>query len=184
MEIKITLDQKALDLIDQIPIMIRYKCVDQALKAMAKPIVERAKAIAPSSRKSGSRKKWGKNKTKHFDPAAWAQDDSGKHISSKVKRTQRGGILFVGATHPRGNKQQFLTPKAEQKIQYFWGKPGQIITRRGATFVNRTSPKVVQLPRAKRFIQRAFDETIGSQRAAFESTLQTAIQTQLIPMIK
>jgi len=153
--IKIEFDEAQLAKLMQIPLLMRLGPSERVLKAMAKPVIEKAKAIAPSSRASGTRKKWS-NKYKK-NPAY--QNDSGKHITSKFLRNNKGGLLIIGGAHPQANKQNYDSGKP-RKVMY-WGKD--------AGKVKRIDPK-------ERFMQRAYDETRGAQISAGNTQLEKELK--------
>jgi hypothetical protein len=159
LEIEIHFDEAQIKKLLDIPLHLRLGPAERVLKAMAKPVVDKAKAIAPSSIKSGNRKKWGKNKTKHFDPASWSATESAKHIGYVYRKTERGGYLVVGGKSPASNKLNFDSGKP-RKVMY-WGKDA------GKT--KRIDPK-------DRFMQRAFDETRSQQISAGNTQLEKELK--------
>jgi hypothetical protein len=150
LEIQITFDEAQIEKLLKIPLLMRLGPAERVLKAMAKPVIERAKSIAPSSKRSGTRKKMGKNVTDKFvGKAANTVDDSGKHIGMKYIKTERGGLMIVGGKYPRANKQNYEAGD-KRKIVY-WGK--------------KTS-KIKRINPSERFMQKAFDETKPQQITA------------------
>lgn len=145
LEIQITFDEAQIQKLLEIPLLMRLGPAERVLKAMAKPVIERAKSIAPSSRQSGTRKKWSK---KYKDNPNY-QEDSGKHIGMKYIKTERGGLMIVGGKYPRANKQNYEAGD-KRKIVY-WGK--------------KTS-KIKRINPSERFMQKAFDETKQEQITA------------------
>ncbi|NBW22290.1 MAG: hypothetical protein EBR82_81495, partial [Caulobacteraceae bacterium] len=113
MSIKIdfTFDEYQIAKLTQIPELLRLGPAERCLKAMAKPIAERAKSLAPSSRVTGTRKKWS---AKFNKDAKW-QIDSGKQMGIKTIRHNKGARVYIGAKWPKGNKQQFdASPKGRR----------------------------------------------------------------------
>jgi len=55
LEIQINFDEAQVEKLLQIPLLMRLAPAERVLKAMAKPVIDRAKSIAPSSRRSGTR---------------------------------------------------------------------------------------------------------------------------------
>jgi hypothetical protein len=154
LKIEIKFDENELKKLAKIPEFVRYKAADKALKAMAKPVIEKAKSIAPDSRATGTRKKWSR---KYKDDSKW-QIDSGKNISSKVIKNDSGAVTYIGATFPKGNKQQFnASPDGRKEV--FWGRP---------------QGTVYKPP--ERFIQKAFDETRSAQQSAFVASLEASMK--------
>ena len=144
LSIEFTIDEALMRQLDRIPELIRLGPMDRCLTALARPVVAKAKQLAPSSRSTGSRRKWSE-KLKN-DPK-WAID-SGKHMSSKVHKGNKVTMVYIGAKCPKGNKQQF------------WANP------KG----KRAGRKVIQRP-DPHFLQKAFDETRSQQVAAFNAQL-------------
>jgi len=148
-ELKLELNDQAIQQLRRIPILLRLGPAERTLKAMAKPIVDRAKAIAPSSVKSGSRKKWGKNKTAKFDPASWAKNEARNNIGYVYRKGENGGYLVIGGKNPNANSLNFDSGK-RRKV-FYWGKD--------AGKVKRVEP-------SQRFMQKALDETKSAQESA------------------
>ena len=155
LEIQINFDEAQIQKLLKIPLLMRIGPAERVLKAMAKPVIERAKSIAPSSRRSGTRKKWSK---KYKDNAAY-QEDSGKYIAMKFIKTERGGLMIVGGKYPRANKQNYEAGD-KRKIVY-WGK--------------KTS-KIKRINPSERFMQKAFDETRTQQITAGNEQLVKEIK--------
>lgn len=155
LSIEIKFEQAQLDKLMQIPLLMRLGPSERVLKAMAKPVVAKGKAIAPSSRASGTRKKWSK---KYKNNQAY-QNDSGQHIGYVFRKNNGGGILVIGGKHPQANKQNFDAGK-DRKVMY-WGKD--------SGKVKRVDPK-------DRFMQRAFDETRAEQITAGNAQLEKELK--------
>jgi hypothetical protein len=154
-EINIEFNENMIRSLERIPALLRVDAGDRCLRAMAKPVVERAKQLAPSSRQSGSRKKWSQ---KLKGDAKW-NVDSGRHIAAKVSKLQRGVRVYIGASFPKGNKQQFdASPKGRR--MFFWGKD---------------SGRIKQRPNPH-FLKKAFDETKSQQIEAFNTQLKAELQ--------
>jgi hypothetical protein len=154
-DINITFDESQIQRLLKIPILMRLKPAENVLKAMAKPVIDRAKSIAPSSRRSGTRKKWSR---KYKDNPAY-QEDSGRHIGRKFIRTGSGGLVIIGGIYPRANKQNYEAGD-KRKIVY-WGKK--------TSKIKRINPK-------ERFMQKAFDETRTQQVTAGNEQLEKEIK--------
>jgi len=155
LSIQIEFNEATLAKIMQIPLLMRLGPSERVLKAMSKPIIEKAKAIAPNSITSGTRKKWGK---KYKDNAAW-QISSGKHIKTKYLKNERGGVLIVGGDHPKANKLNFEA--GTQRKVFYWGVD---------------SGKIKRIAPSERFMQRAFDETKAAQQSAGYAQLEKEIK--------
>lgn len=159
LSIEIKFDQAQIDKLMQIPLLMRVGPAERVLKAMAKPVLDKAKALAPSARKAAAyvlkdtrtnREKEGARTTAKFvGRSANSVDDSGKHLGSVFRRNNRGGILIIGGKHPKANKQNYDAGK-QRKVMYWGRNPG--ITK-------RIDPK-------DRFMQKAFDETRSAQISA------------------
>ena len=154
-KIEFTFDEKQIEQLMQIPELLRLKPAERCLIAMAKPVVERAKALAPSSRVTGTRNKWS---AKLKNDAKW-QIDSGKHMGSKTVRHNKGARVYIGAKWPNGNKQQF-DAKADGRRHILWGRD-----------TGRLRPR----PRPH-FLQKAYDETKSQQLKAFQDQLAIEIK--------
>ncbi len=155
LQIKVEMDFRALEMLEKIPQMLQFAVADKVMLAMVKPVVDRAKELAPSSRESGTRKKWS---AKYKSNNKW-QVDSGRHMGSKTVRYDRGAIVYVGAKYPTGNKQQFNSNSEKGRKEVLWGR----------------STGRVYKPK-ERFIQRAYDETRDAQFRAFEAELQRQVK--------
>lgn len=154
MKIEVTFNDAQIELLESIPMLIQYAVADKCMKAMVKPIAERAKDVLPSSRSTGTRKKWSK---KYKQNAAW-QINSGRHVGAKVVKYQRGATAYVGPTYPKGNKQQFNSNKERGRRVFYWGKNA------GQVYIPDERP-----------MQRAYDETRDAQMTAFMTTLTNEI---------
>lgn len=152
MNLEIKINEAEIAKLAKIPVWLQLNAIDKALKAMATPIIAKAKAIAPSSRETGTRQGWS---AKYKNDPKW-QIDSGREIGSKTVKTKNGAIAFVGVRHPRGNKQQFNQAKDGREVVY-WGR------RTGL----RYRPPY-------RFMDRAFDETRSQQDSAFVASIQSS----------
>jgi hypothetical protein len=163
-DIQFKLDNTQLEKLSKIPIFVRQAVIDKAMPAMAKPIMEKAKDIAPKSLQTETRNKWSKNKknppTKNFNYKTWKKDQSADYMGYRTYKNPDGVGLKVGSKGPKGNKQRFNQGKNHQRRVVYWGKP------QGFTY----RPK-------ERFMQRAYDETIPQQLTAFETALRRAMET-------
>lgn len=156
LDLEIHFDEAQIAKLLNIPLHLRLGPAERVLKAMAKPVVAKAKAIAPSSRRSGTRKKWS---AKYKNNASY-QNDSGKSIGFVYRKNDRGGYLVIGGLHPQANKQNFDSSDKGRKVKY-WGKD--------AGKVKRIEPK-------ERFMQKAFDETRPQQIAAGNKQLEIELK--------
>lgn len=157
--IKIEMDETQIRMMNAALAKFQFGVVDKAVKAMTKPIIEKAKAIGPNSRRSGTRKKWGKKTTPKFNPGVWARDESSKHIASKILRTSRGAWIVVGGSYPRANKLNFNSNHDKGRKEVLWG---------------RVSGRMWKAP--DDFMKRAYDETKSSQMSSFNTALAEALR--------
>jgi hypothetical protein len=159
LSLTLDLDEAMIAKLMQVPLHLRLAPSERVLKAMAKPIIEKAKYIAPSSRKSGTRNKWSE---KYKSNAAY-QNDSGQSLGMVYRKTESGGYLMVGGKHPQANKQNYDSGK-DRTIKLWGRNPVKYpITNK------RVDPK-------DRFMQRAFDETRDAQLSAGFKQLETEIK--------
>ena len=158
-ELKIEFSEAQLAKLLRIPILLRLGPAERTLKAMAKPILQRAKAIAPSSVKSGTRKKWGKNKTAKFDPSSWSKNEARNNLGVVYRKGENGGYLVIGGKSPNANSLNFDAGK-RRKVFYWGVDQGR---------VKRVAP-------SERFMQKALDETKSAQVAAGFAQLEKELK--------
>lgn len=177
MSVSIEINQALIKAVEDIPLTLRNGPLGRCLGAFGKPIATNASSLARSSRESGSRERW----SKKFKNNAAFQNDSKHHFSHKVGRS--GIVVWVGATYPKGNKQQFVMPfkKGDSYTRYHWGKPGQVITttsRKGTVYTRNANskPTTANFPRQDRAVVRAFDRSQSSAESAFLNQLQKEIK--------
>lgn len=157
LEIKFEFDEPSLAKLDKAMKGLNFAIADKSLRAAGKPIVERAKMLAPSSRRSKSREKW----SEKYRSKANYQNDSGKEIGLKYLKNPRGGVLYVGAKYPKGNKLQFSNPiKKRSRRVFYWGKD--------AGFSLPLDPD--------RFLVRAVRETKAAQLSEFNRAIDSALK--------
>ncbi|MEI6358726.1 MAG: hypothetical protein WCO50_00180 [Synechococcus sp. ELA619] len=168
MSVSIQINEELIKAVGDIPITLRNGPLGRCLGSFAKPIAQTAGSLATSSRASGSRLKW----SKKFKDNPRFQNDSKKHFGHKVLKSAVG--VLVGATHPQGNKQQFVMPakRGETYTRHSWGKLGSTIvyrSRTGKTYtrINRSKPTLASFPQAERATVKAFRQSGGSAEAAF-----------------
>ena len=155
MDIKITFDESQLDKLMKIPVLMRLGPAERILKAMAKPIVVRAKAIAPNSRVSSGNDGPTRDKMSANTKAKWPE--SGKnHIRMIYRKGDGGGYLVIGANDPLGNSFNFDSSNKGRKV-FYWGKD---------------SGKIKRVEPSQRFMQKAFDETRSAQVSAGNAQLE------------
>jgi hypothetical protein len=175
--------QSELKKLENLVAHIQYEVTDKALQSAAKPVIAKARAIAPDSIKSKSRLKWGRNKTEHFDPTRWAIHSSGQHIGRKTFKTKWGAMVFVGAQYSEGIKQQYNHPLSEKRTHYYWGKPGQVINAisrsgRRYTYARKASRsgETWHFPKEQWFMKKAYDETIPQQISRAVATIEQELE--------
>lgn len=175
--VEIEINEALIKAVSDIPLTLRNGPLGRCLGSFARPIARQAGSLATSSRKTGSREKW----SKRFKNNAAFQNDSKQHFSHKVLRNGIG--VYIGATYPKGNKQQFVMPikKGDNYTRYHWGKPGQTITttsRKGTVYTRtaNSNPTTARFPVQERATVRAFDQTKQSAESAFLAQLQKEIK--------
>lgn len=163
--------------VEAIPLTLRNGPLGRCLGSYAKPIAQTAGSLATSSRATGSRLKW----SKKFKNNVKFQNDSRKHYGHKVFRSAVG--VVIGATHPHGNKQQFVMPakRGETYTRYSWGKPGSTIvttSRKGRVYtrIAKSKPTTASYPQAERATVKAFRQSSGSAESAFLEQLNKEIK--------
>ena len=152
MSLTITIDfnEDMITQLEKIPLQLRLGPGERCLRAMSKPVLELAKQLAPSSRESGSRKKWS---AKFKNDPKWSVD-SRNHLGVKTIKNNRATRIYIGAKYPQGNKQQFDASPKGRRV-FYWG---------------RDAGKVRQRPNPH-WLQKAYDETKSQQLAAFNEQL-------------
>lgn len=175
--VKIEINEALLKAVADIPLTLRNGPLGRCLGSFAKPIARQAGSLARSSRESGSRRKW----SKKFKNNAAYQVDSKQHFGHKVFRSGVG--VVIGATYPKGNKQQFVMPvrRGDTYQRFHWGKPGQVITttsRKGTVYTRtaNSNPTTARYPVQERATVRAFDQTQSAAEAAFLAQLNKEIK--------
>lgn len=155
MKLEINFDESQLAKLMRIPILMRLGPAERILKAMAKPIVARAKAIAPNSRVASNASGPTRDKMSAKTKAKWPE--SGKaHIGYVYRKGENGGYLVIGGKSPQANSFNFDASDRGRKV-FYWGKDmGRI---------KRVEP-------SQRFMQKAFDETKSAQISAGNAQLE------------
>jgi hypothetical protein len=164
----IQINEALIKAVGDIPITLRSGPLGRCLGSFAKPIAQTAGSLATSSRATGSRLKW----SKKFKNNAKFQNDSKKHFGHKVLKSAVG--VLVGATHPQGNKQQFVMPikRGPSYTRHSWGKTGSTIvytSRTGKTYtrINNSKATVANFPLAERATIKAYRQSGSSAETAF-----------------
>lgn len=159
-ELRINFDESQLAKLLQIPILMRLGPAERILKAMAKPIVVRAKAIAPNSRVASSGSNGAtRDKMSSKTKAKWPE--SGKqHISYVYRKGENGGYLVIGGKSPQANSFNFDGSDKGRKV-FHWGKD---------------SGRIKRVEPTERFMQKAFDETRSAQVSAGNAQLEKELK--------
>ncbi len=146
-----------------IPVLDRYKVTDKAIRAAAKPVVDRAKEIAPRSSRTGTAKKRymknAKDKTKSYnwDYPVW------RTIKATVRKYSAATFAAVGPAWPLGNKVFFNSAHIKgSRTEVLWG---------------RRSGK--QWRQMDNWMKRAGDETAAQQRAAMLASLKKSLDEMM-----
>ena len=155
MDLTITFNESAITQLLKIPVLMRLGPAERILKAMAKPIVVQAKAIAPDSRTSGTRNKMSGENSPSNTAAKWPGSGK-KHIRAIYRKGDGGGYLVIGADDPLGNSLNFDSSNKGRKV-FYWGKD---------------SGKVKRVEPSQRFMQKAVDETKSAQVSAGNAQLE------------
>jgi len=155
MDLTITFDESQLAKLMKIPLLMRLGPAERILKAMAKPIVVRAKAIAPDSRVASGSNGPTRDKMSANTKAKWPESGK-KHIRMIYRKGDGGGYLVIGANDPLGNSLNFDSSNKGRKV-FYWGVD---------------SGKIKRVEPSQRFIQKAFDETKAAQISAGNAQLE------------
>lgn len=132
-----------------VPILDRFQVTDQVVRAGAKPIVQRARQLAPRSTPEARAKRSTKQKAAaDWDYPLW------KTIKMVVRKYARVSVSVVGPEWPKGNKAYFNTSPGGRK-QVLWGRVTGVI-----------------VPQIRNWIVQAFDETKPQQREAMRKKLR------------
>lgn len=138
---------------DAVPILERARLSEQVLKAGARPVVTRARQLAPRSTPEMRAKRSRSQRDKaDWDYPLW------KTIKMVFRKGRRAaGMSVIGPEWPKGNKAYFNTsPKGRQQV--LWGKRTGIV-----------------VPQIRNWIVQAFDETKPQQLAAMKAKLKTIL---------
>jgi hypothetical protein len=121
------------DAMEQLDRLVRFKVIDKALKAGSKPVETTMRAIAPDSRKTGSRAKQSRAvKTKFANSKPLKTT-----IRTVIRKSDKGGIAITGPsyTHGGGHGNFFAS---DHKRKVLWGRDGGE-TRKMNQFVKATA---------------------------------------------
>lgn len=135
---------------DAVPILQRHKVADQTVRAGCKPIVAKARQLAPRGDRTGTSKRRSKAQQAqaNWNIPLW------KTIAMVVRKYSANAAGIVGPKWPDGNKAYFNTGPSGRK-QVLWGK----VTG-------------VTVPQVRNWIVEAFDETKPQQLEAMKKKLK------------
>ncbi|MCA9130752.1 MAG: hypothetical protein KDB22_26885 [Planctomycetales bacterium] len=137
---------------DAVPHLDRFRVTDQVLRAGARPIVTRARQLAPRSTPEDRAKR----STKQKQAADWNYP-LWKTIKYVLRKYSTSGVAVVGPEWPKGNKAYFNTSPSGRR-QYLWG---------------RATGRIV--PQIRNWIVQAFDETKSQQLAEMKKKLRSVM---------
>lgn len=161
-------DSELAQMFGTVPKLEYYKVLDKTIEAGAKIVADRARQLAPRSKKSDTDKRSDKQK----QAADWSYP-LWKTIKYKVKRY--GGVRgfgIVGPTWPRGTKAYFNTSPKGNKGHH-WGRAGASYVRKdGSVHIAGPAKARAQI---RNWIVMAFDETRSQQLDAMKTTLTTLL---------
>lgn len=137
----------------RIDFLVRGMVVEKALRKAAAPAEQRARQLAPDSKKSGSRDKWSR---KTAAKRAHTKQHRLTIGHSSVRNYERGLLaIYVGPIHPAGN---LINVIGHQHRQMLWGRAsGQIIP-------------------GTKYLKDAGEQTIAQQNSAFVSTVKSEVE--------
>jgi ribosomal protein L18 len=156
LQITVNGDAEVIALLDKLPklLVLSGGPADRAMKAATTVLQDRAIAIAPDSRSTGSRKKQSKK-----SKAIW-KGKLNQKIRKKLIRHQSGVYGLVGPKSPEGNMANFVSGKQRRLV--LWGK----------------STRVVVYRYQRNWMLQAFDESRDQQLTAMRRTLKTELDQQ------
>lgn len=153
-------DERQIARLTSMPILIQTQVVDKVLRAMAIPILSKAKAIAPRSttpvQADGRTNREKQSKKMH--EAGWNATNSRDHLGYRFVSFEHTGVLVVGAKKEGASKLNFESGEGRDVV--YWGTY--------ARKLKRVAPE-------DRFMHRAYEETKGEQKAYGIAKLQTEL---------
>jgi hypothetical protein len=159
-EISIAFDEKALQQIRRIPVMLRLGPSERILKSMGRPILDRAKALVPDSRNPSPKDGIPSHDKQSANTKSKWPEQGKNNLGLIFRKTDRGGYLVIGAKDPKGNSLNFDSSQDGRQVVY-WGRP---------------SGRIKRVPPSERFMQRAFDETRQAQVTAGFNQLEKELR--------
>lgn len=148
-------------ILNQIPVMVQASAYDKGLRPAAKVVQDRARQLAPSSKESGSRKRW----SQKMRASRAGVKPLKQSIKTKVVRPGKNKVPYavVGPERPWGNIAHFISPlKKNTREVVLWG--------------NRTG---MMARKDNDFMKRAFDETKQQAARAFTRGVIAAVRAKL-----
>lgn len=145
------IDAELKRMFDAVPQLERYRVSDQVVRAGARPIVKRARQLAPrSTAESRAKRSSNQRQSADWDYPLW------KTIKLVVRKYARAaGVGVVGPEWPKGNKAYFNTSPSGRR-QVLWGRPtGRVV------------------PPIRNWIVQAFDETRNEQLGLMKAKLKS-----------
>lgn len=143
---------------DAVPLLHRHQVFDKTLRAGSRPVVTRAKQLAPRSSATGTTDKWSAKMLVDGGtggtPRSKGETPLWKTIAQVVRKYTTAGVAVVGPKWPEGNKAYFNTGPNGRR-QFFWGTDTGLV--------------VAQI---RNWIVQAFDETKAAQLSAMKKKLQ------------
>jgi hypothetical protein len=150
-------DKELANLFGLVPMLQRQQVAQQAVREGAKPVVKRAKELAPRSKPEDTRKRSKKQK---------ASADWNKKLHASVGSVTRGSGVYsfaiIGPRYPVGNKAYFNAPRSGARRIVAWGRDTGRSKR--AT---------------RNWVVQAFDETRSQQLSAMKSKIRERISEGL-----
>lgn len=141
------------------PVLERYKVQDKAVRAAAKPVVNRAKQLAPRSSVTGTAKKRSKKQSGQADWSIVLATT----IKAVVRKFSTGAYAKVGPDFPKGAKVHFNSAHVKGfRRAVLWGK---------ATMVKPY--------RQDDWLKRAGDETVAMQREAMKASIKKSLDEMM-----
>jgi hypothetical protein len=139
MNVKISRDLDKI--LNELPMLVQFKCVDSAARKMIPPIVRATQAVVqPDSASSTGTQRWSQDAVppkQKWSASAKQKYDTGPsapHVVGRYWKNARGGIVYIGMNamgKGPGKKMHFRIPVVKRsRTLYYWGKPGQIISQR------------------------------------------------------
>lgn len=150
-------DDRVLGLLEQLPKSVLFVGgpLDKAVQAALNTIARRARQLAPSSKRTGSREKQSK-KTRAKWPSTLRTT-----LRTKVIKLEFGRWGIVGPKNPQGNQAHFMQEKPRRHV--LWGK---------ATMIKKYRIE-------RNWITQAFDETTSEQQTAIYESLKQSIDSDM-----